>query len=97
MNLPGNRLALKNAPDILIIIKVEPSVVIDRLQKRGKKDHAIFENLVFQRRVEERYESGWLKKLFENFKTKVIYLDTNPPRTIEDTKNNSIKIWEDHN
>jgi thymidylate kinase len=96
MNLPGNRLALQNAPNILIIIKVEPKVVIDRLQERGKKDHAIFENLVFQRSVEERYESDWLRKLFENFKTKVIYLDTNPPRTVEDTKYNSIKIWEDH-
>jgi len=96
MNLPGNRLALQNAPDVLIITKVEPSVVIKRLRDRGKKDHAIFENLVFQRSVEERYESEWLKKLFENFKSKVVYLDTNPPRTVLDTKENAVKIWQDH-
>jgi len=95
INLPGNRLALKNAPDILILLKVEPAVVIKRLRERGKKDHAIFENLVFQRSVQERYESDWLRKLFLNFKSKVVYLDTNPPRTVMDTKENAVKIWED--
>lgn len=96
INLPGNRLALKHAPDILIIIKVEPSEVIRRLDKRHKKDHAIFENLLFQRMVETRYESDWLRKLFESNRSKVIYLDTNPPRTEEDTVSNAIKIWNDH-
>jgi len=95
MNLPGNRLALKNAPDILIIMKVEPVVVINRLKQRGKKDHAIFENLMFQRKVEQRYESDWLRKLFMNFKSKVVYLDTNPPRTVDDTKENAVRIWKD--
>jgi len=93
INLPGNRLALKNAPDLLIITKVEPQVVMNRLANRGKKDHAIFENLLFQRKVEMRYESDWLRKLFENYKSKVVYLDTNPPRTELDTKENAIKIW----
>jgi dTMP kinase len=95
MNLPGNRLALKNAPDLLIILKVEPAVVIKRLSDRGKKDHAIFENLAFQRSVEERYESDWLRKLFFNFKSKVVYLDTNPPRTVSDTKENAVRIWKE--
>jgi len=96
INLPGNRLALKNAPDLLIITKVEPQVVMNRLANRGKKDHAIFENLLFQRKVEMRYESDWLRKLFENYKSKVVYLDTNPPRTELDTKENAIKIWREH-
>jgi len=96
INLPGNRLALKNAPDILILMKVEPVVVMNRLKQRGKKDHAIFENLLFQRKVEQRYESDWLKKLFVNFGSKVVYLDTNPPRTVEDTQENAAKIWQDH-
>jgi len=93
INLPGNRLALKNAPDILIILKVEPSVVIGRLDARHKKDHAIFENLTFQQRLEVRYESDWLRKLFEGKGAKVVYLDTNPPRTEQDTRNLAVQIW----
>lgn len=96
INLPGNRLALKNAPDLLIILKAEPNVIMNRLSERGKKDHAIFENLMFQKKVEMRYESEWLRKLFMQFGSKVVYLDTNPPRTPEDTKINSVKIWEEH-
>ncbi len=96
INLPGNRLALKNAPDLLVILKAEPVTVINRLKERGKKDHAIFENLLFQRKLEQRYESDWLKKLFMHFKSKVVYLDTNPPLTVMDTKENAVKIWEDN-
>jgi dTMP kinase len=96
VNLPGNRLALKNAPDLLVILKAEPAVVMERLSTRGKKDHAIFENLVFQRSVEERYESEWLRKLFESQGSKVVYLDTNPPRVVEDTINNARIVWEEH-
>jgi dTMP kinase len=96
INLPGNQLAIKNSPDILIIVKVEPETVIERLSKREKKDHAIFENLMFQKKVQARFESDWLKKLFSHYKSKIIYLDTNPPSTVEDTKEKIIKIWKDH-
>jgi len=97
IGLPGNRLALKNRPDILVITKVEPQVVMQRLRERGKKDHAIFENLLFQGKVEMRYESEWLRKLFEGQGAKVVYLDTNPPSTVEETKEKAVRIWEDHN
>ncbi|MEM4267513.1 MAG: hypothetical protein QXK37_01645 [Candidatus Woesearchaeota archaeon] len=93
MSLPGNRLALQYPPDLLIITKVQPEVVIKRLELREKKDYAIFENLIFQRKIEERYESEWLKRLFEQRGTKVVYLDTNPPDSVEDTKRKSIEIF----
>ncbi|MFP4402835.1 MAG: dTMP kinase [Candidatus Woesearchaeota archaeon] len=96
INLPGNKLAIKNAPDILVIIKVEPEVVIERLMKREKKDNAIFENLMFQKKVQHRFESDWLKKLFSHYNSKLIFLNTNPPTTIDDTKKKIIKIWNDH-
>lgn len=95
INIPGNRLALKYAPDLLILTKVDPLVVVERLKQRDKKDSAIFENLIFQRKIALRYESEWLKKLFEGQKTKIVYLDTNSPRTEEDTKNDAIKIYEE--
>ena len=93
--LPGNRLALENAPGLLIITKIAPETVIKRLQARSKKDDSIFENLNFQRRLEERYNSEWLKSLFERFGSKVVYLNTDEPKTIEDTKADGIRVWEE--
>lgn len=93
INIPGNQMAIKNAPDLLIIVKVDPEVAIERLQAREKKDQAIFENLVFQRNVQYRFESEWLKKLFTHYNSNVVYLDTNQPSTIEDTKNKTVTIW----
>lgn len=96
ISLPGNQIAIKNAPDILVIVKAEPEVVMERLGMREKNDQAIFENLIFQRKVQNRFESGWLKKLFGHYGTKLIYLDTNPPSTVEETRKKIKQIWEDH-
>jgi len=95
INLPGNRLCLKNSPSLLIITKAEPETVMKRLKFREKQDNAIFEQLLFQRKIATRYESEWLKKLFENQGSRVIYLDTNEPRTKEDTQRKSVEIWEE--
>ena len=94
LNLPGNRLALKYAPNLLIITHVDPQVVIHRLRTRSKQDHAVFENLVFQRQIANRYESEWLTKLFEGKGSKVVFLDTNYPKTVEDTQKAAVEIWE---
>lgn len=96
LGLPGNQLAVKNSPDILIIVKADPEIVMERLGKREKDDQAIFENLVFQRKVQARFQSDWIKKLFGHYGSKIIYLDTNPPTTVEETKGKVIKIWNEH-
>ena len=95
MRLPGNKLALQNSPNLLIIAQVAPETVMQRLSQRQKHDKAIFEEINFQRKVEQRYNSQWLKNLFENNGSKVIYLDTNFPKTVEETEKEAIKIWED--
>ncbi|MBS3137840.1 deoxynucleoside kinase [Candidatus Woesearchaeota archaeon] len=94
LNLPGNKLTLKYAPTLLVITKVDPLVVIQRLkQRQDKKDHAIFETLDFQRKLAERYESTWLKQLFESKGSKVVYLDTNAPATVEDTREKAVNLF----
>jgi len=95
MRLPGNKLALQNSPNLLIIAQVAPETVMQRLSQRQKQDKAIFEEINFQRRVEQRYNSQWLKNLFENHGSKVVYLNTNFPKTVEETEEEAIKIWED--
>jgi len=95
MRLPGNKLALQNSPNLLIISQVAPETIMQRLSQRQKQNKAIFEEINFQRRVEQRYNSQWLKNLFENHGSKVVYLDTNFPKTVDDTEKEAIKIWED--
>ncbi|MBS3127965.1 deoxynucleoside kinase [Candidatus Woesearchaeota archaeon] len=90
--LPGNKLTLEHAPDLLIIMKVKPETTMLRLEKRKKKDNAIFENIAFQKKIENVYESSWLKKLFEKKGSTVVYLSTDPPLTAKDTKKEIVKI-----
>lgn len=94
--MPGNKLAIKHAPNLLIILKIDPMEVMDRLKNRHKNDNAIFENLNFQRNAQVRFESEWLKKLFTHFGSDVIYLDTNPPSTVEDTKKKAIELFKEY-
>lgn len=95
INIPGNRLALEHPPDVLIITQVSPETVIQRLKQREhKKDNAIFEELVFQRKIAERYESDWLKKIFESKKSRVMYLNTDKISE-EETKQKAVAVWEE--
>ncbi|MDO8481085.1 MAG: hypothetical protein Q7S65_04690 [Nanoarchaeota archaeon] len=72
MNIQGNKIAIKNAPDYLVIIKVDPEKVAHHQKKA-------FDGLFFARKIEERFEAEWLSQLFERFGTKVRYLDGNVP------------------
>ena len=95
LSLEGNKFCLEHAPGLLVITIVKPEVVIERLGEREKDDNAIFEKLEFQKKVNEVYESTWLKELFEKHGSKVVFLDTNPPKTPEDTKNKIKEIFEE--
>jgi dTMP kinase len=94
LSMPGNKLAMLNPPDMLVITKVQPDIVMQRLSSREKQDHAIFENLLFQRKVEDRYESEWLRRLFEQRGSKVIYMDTNPPKGVKETCEEAVKLMQ---
>ncbi|MEM2121077.1 MAG: hypothetical protein QXU20_00240 [Candidatus Woesearchaeota archaeon] len=95
IKLPGNRLALEYAPNLLIITKVSPEVVMERIEKKGMSAATIFTNLLFQRKISERYNSIWLRELFEKFGTRIVYISTEPPLTEEDTKRKAIEVLEE--
>ena len=94
LKLPGNKLAMQNAPGLLLIAKVAPETVVKRLGLRTKKDYSIFDNVAFQRKLEERYSSEWLRMLFEQHGSVVKYLDTDEPKTEEDTKREAVELVE---
>jgi dTMP kinase len=91
--LEGNQIALKNRPDLLILLDVKPEIAIKRLQGRDKNDEAIFEKLEFQKKVHERYTSDWFTSMFEKLGSKVVFLDANG--TVEEAKEQTLKIWEE--
>jgi dTMP kinase len=94
LKLKGNKLALNNSPNLLIIPTIKnPEELIDRLSKRKKKDNCIFENIKFQLMLKPIYEGKKLKQLFQEQETEVIYLDAGI--SIKKTKEQSIKIYND--
>ncbi len=95
MKLPGNKLALEYAPDLLIVSKIKPETVIQRLGARSKKDYSIFDNISFQAKISERYGSEWLRSLFEKQGSKVAYIDTDDPKTVADTKKETVAVWDE--
>lgn len=76
LSIPGNNFCFQNPMDYLIIPTIiDINIVMDRLDKREKDDKCIFENLPFQLKLKEHYESKEFRELFENNGTKMIYLD----------------------
>lgn len=94
IKLSGNRTAMQFAPALLIIAVVKPETVIGRLEKRGKKDNSIFDSMEFQRNIDSRFRSDWLRQLFEQHGSKITYLDTNQPKTMEETQAEAVKALE---
>jgi len=97
MKLPGNAFAIKHAPSLLLIIDIDPDVALKRLKERKKQDNAIFEEILFLRKIASRYKSEWIQKVFEKGGTSIVYIDTNPPATVEDTERKVVDLWEKYN
>lgn len=84
--VPGNKVALQNPPDYIIIVTVDPEIALKRADDREKTDNHIFEKLDFQKKIYQFYKSDVVKKFFPN--TKFFHIDTNctEQETIEKTK-----------
>ncbi len=93
MRLPGNNLASENPPDILLILKVKPEEAISRLNSRFSQKQSLFDNLLFQRKIAERYESTWLRGYFEKLGSSVHRFDTSSPSTAEQNKRNAMRLF----
>ncbi len=87
MSLPGNKLALKYPPSVIFICLAEPEYLTAR--NDGKQ---IFEEVNYVRNLYNRYKSEWLQGIFSNSLFK--FIQTNPPKTEEDTKNEAKDAWQ---
>lgn len=90
--LPGNALAMRHAPDALILTKLPAQTAFERIKTRAEESKGVFTDIAFLKLQEERYASTWLKKLFEDHGTKVFHLDTSMP--IEDVQKSAKQLIE---
>jgi dTMP kinase len=93
LKLEGNQLTLKYRPDLLLIIKIKPTIAIKHIRGRlSKNDEAIFEHFEFLKKAQKRFESAWFRKIFERCGSEVAYIDTNS--SIEKSTEQLEKIWQ---
>jgi thymidylate kinase len=91
-NIPGNAFCHSNPMDFLIIPTVDnASKVIERIAKRDKDDNCIFENLEFQTKVKEMFESKEYQQVFDKVGTKVVYMDAG--KTLEYSKEQALEFY----
>ncbi|TAL49969.1 hypothetical protein EPN81_04160 [Patescibacteria group bacterium] len=76
LSLPGNKLALEQAPHALILTKLSAEIAFERIASRSDESKGVFGDLNFLRQQEERFASPWLHELFEERGTSVFELDT---------------------
>ncbi|OGL79809.1 hypothetical protein A3F28_00655 [Candidatus Uhrbacteria bacterium RIFCSPHIGHO2_12_FULL_57_11] len=80
---PGNALAIKHSPDVLILAILKPEVALRRLASRtGKQDKAIFEKKAFLTKLARRYASPSFRRLFTSRGTRVVSFDTSAPMAV---------------
>jgi thymidylate kinase len=74
--IPGNAFCYQIPINFLIIPTIhDPAEAVRRANAREKEDNCRFENLGFQLRIKEHYESPEFREVFERKGTEVIYLD----------------------
>lgn len=74
--LPGNKLALENRPDHLVLMKITAEAALNRLKSRMEKDDdAIFEKFEILKKITDVYQSEEYQKLFTDRGSKFDYLN----------------------
>ncbi len=86
-NLPGNKLAIKHAPDTLILTKLSAENAFQRIQNRQDELKGVFGQLNFLKKLEKRFSEKWLIETFEKQGTEIVHLDTSSElsKTINET------------
>ena len=75
LELDGNRLAMQQAPDHLVLVRTDPRVAMERLESRlEKQDNVIFERLDFAKKAAAVFESRAFQGVFAGRGTRWHYL-----------------------
>ncbi len=83
--MPGNRLALEHAPDVLVLASVDVTAAIARLARRdGKDDGSYYERGAFLEALVRRFADPAFRTLFTDRGTRIVDLSTEG--TLEETR-----------
>lgn len=76
LSIPGNQFCYQHPMDFLVIPTIEDvNEAIRRAEAREKDDNCEFENLEFQLKLKEHYESEEFRKIFTQKGVQLIYMD----------------------
>ncbi|MDO8463371.1 MAG: dTMP kinase [bacterium] len=76
--LDGNRIALEHPPDVLLLLSVDPTRALRRLELRiEKQDEAIFEQLSTLERLHEQFHSPAFTRTLASFGWHIASVDAN--------------------
>ncbi|MBU0667353.1 MAG: hypothetical protein ABIC91_03945 [Nanoarchaeota archaeon] len=96
-SLPGNKLTLNSYPPGLLLIAIcSAETAMKRKSSREKQDNCIYETKEYQELFINRYESRWLRRMYESRGTVVKYINTDNPSTEEDTKEKAVLAFKDY-
>jgi hypothetical protein len=92
MRLPGNALALAHVPHALVLTRINPALIKERIAQRADESKGIFEDVEFLHRVAECFEAPWFRDIFESRGTKIYELCTEG--SLEETSENAKRLIE---
>ena len=78
LELPGNKLALEQVPDHLVLTQINVDTLQQRHQRRDDSK-GVFENIAFLKKVQKRFHADWFQKLFTEAGTQIQTINTNIP------------------
>jgi thymidylate kinase len=76
LKLPGNALAMKHAPDLLVLTDLEPEDIADRINNRNDDNKGVYQDVEFMKKISERYRAEWYSQLFLDHGSSVHTFDT---------------------
>lgn len=94
LELKGNRFAGQNSPHLYVICDISAETAMQRVAIRKKQDACKFEVLPFQKRIAQKYTSNWLKQILNSYGSFVVYVNTDKPTNLENTKSAALHIVE---
>ncbi len=95
LSIPGNAFCYNHPMDYLIIPTINNvQQVMSRLEEREKQDNCEYEEVDFQVKIKEHYESEDFRKIFTDKGVKVIYMDAG--KTVEYSQQQAIDFYHHH-
>lgn len=93
--IPGNRFCVQHPMDFLVVPTI-PDIqeVMKRLAAREKDDNCKFENLDFQLKLKEHFESEEFQELFRSLGVPVVYVDAG--KSLEFSREQARNFYQEH-